>query len=61
MNKQKKLIILEICYDSIAKIHSDLCNDNELCRKSDITDDAMDIMRRIIKLSMRIEKECADE
>lgn len=61
MSVEKKMIILEICYDLIARIHSDLCNDAKLSRESDITDETMDILRKLIMLSRRIEQECCDD
>lgn len=61
MTKNKKLITLEICYDLISKIHSDLCNDIHLGRKSNITDDTLEILRKIILLSRRIKSEVIEE
>lgn len=61
MTVEKKIITLEICYDLIERIHFDLCNDVTLGRKSDITDETIDILRKLIVLSKRIEQECCDD
>lgn len=61
MTKEKKLMLLEISYDLISKVHSDICADPKIGRESKITDETMDILDSLIMLSKRIKRECTNE
>ena len=59
MNKFKKISKIEIAYQLIAQIHSDLCNKKE--RNNTITEKALDLTLEILKFKSLIEKTIPDD
>ena len=58
MNITKLKYRLEVAYDLIAEIHSQLCNNTT--RDNDITDDTTEILRRILVLDKKLKKVRSD-
>jgi hypothetical protein len=52
MTKAKRRLILEVAYDLIAKVHSDICNSTT--RDDDTADYTLEILRQIIMLDKKL-------
>lgn len=52
MSKDKQRLMLEVAYDLISKVHSELCR--TMPRGDTITDDSLEILRRIILLDKKL-------
>ena len=52
MSKEKQRLMLEVAYDLISKVHSELCR--TMPRGDTITDDSLEILRRIILLDKKL-------
>ena len=50
--EEKYCVMLDVAYDIVASVHSDLCRTTE--RGNDITDDACDILYKITSLKERL-------
>ena len=52
----KREAMLEVAYDLVSKVHSDVCNKKCGREKTDeIVDNTMEILRRLIRLSKQLE------
>lgn len=52
MSKEKQSLMLEVAYDLISKVHSEICRTAP--RGSNIMDDSLEILRRIIMLDKKL-------
>ena len=52
MTKAKRRLMLEVAYDLIAKVHSDICNSTT--RADDTADYTLEILRRIMVLDKKL-------
>ena len=59
MNKFEKLAKLDVAYQLIAQVHSDLCNDRK--RKDSVIEKALDLTRDVLMLKSLIEKKIPDD
>ena len=48
MSKEKQMLILEVAYDLISKVHSEICRTAP--RGDPIMDDSLELLRRILVL-----------
>lgn len=54
MSKEKQRLMLEVAYDLISKVHSELCV--TVPRGDDIVDDSLDILRKILLLDKKLKR-----
>ena len=59
MNKFEKLAKLEIAYQLVAQVHSDLCNERE--RNDKVSEKALDLTREILMFKCLVQKEISDD
>lgn len=59
MNKFEKLAKLEIAYQLVAQVHSELCNERE--RKDKIAEKALDLTREVLLFKSMVEKGIPDD
>ena len=52
MTKEKQSLILEVAYDLISKVHSEICRTDK--RDVNLADDSIEILRRIIELDNKL-------
>lgn len=50
----KREAMLEVAYDIVSKIHSDICSEGARPETDDVTDLTTDILRKMIFLSKKI-------
>lgn len=48
--------MIEVAYDLVSKVHSDICNNSSRKETDDITEETMEILRRLIMLSKKLER-----
>lgn len=54
MDFEKQRARLEIAYDIMAKVHSDICSISNRSEKYNLTDDTMEILRSILGLRAKL-------
>lgn len=52
MTKEKQRLMLEVAYDLISKVHTEICRSDK--REVNLADDTLEILRRIIKLDNKL-------
>lgn len=59
MTKAKMQLTLEVAYDLISKVHSEICQRTIINDKNHLAEDTLEILRKIIKLDKDLEEgEC---
>ena len=56
MTNSKRQTMIEVAYDLVSKVHSDICNNSSRKETDDITEETMEILRRLIMLSKKLER-----
>ena len=51
MTVKKQRVMLEVAYDLISRVHSDICNNSN---KHNLAEDTLDILRNIILLDKKL-------
>ena len=59
MNKFEKLAKLEIAYQLVAQVHSDLCNERQ--RNDKLSEKAFDLIREVLLFKSMVEKKIPDD
>lgn len=52
MSNDKRLVMLDVAFDLVSKVHSDLCHDN-----NGVNNDTLDILQGIYKVCAKLKKE----
>lgn len=59
MNKFEKLAKLEIAYQLVAQVHSELCNERQ--RNDELSEKALDLTREVLLFKSMVEKKIPDD
>lgn len=55
MITDKDKILLEVAYDLISKVHTNICNSTTINNKEELSEEAFDILRRVCLFSNKFE------
>ena len=51
-------ILLDVAYDLISEVFTNICNSTEINNKEELSNEAFDVLRRLCLFSERLKEQC---
>ena len=58
MISARDTILLDVAYDLVSEVHTNICNSMEINNKEELSKEAFDVLRKVCLLGERLKGQC---